>query len=222
MTAAVKVKICGLRRACEVQAAQNAGADYVGFVFYPPSHRHLTIAAARHLVEQVEIKTQTVALSVDSSNAELEKIIVSIQPDWLQLHGSETPSRVAEIKSTFALPVIKACGIKTKTDIYQLNEYFDVANQLLIDAKPIDRQEGLPGGNGVAFDWQLIAGYDWKLPWLLAGGLNAQNVREAIKLTAAKQVDVSSGVETSTGQKSVNAITEFILAAKGNINVTPV
>ncbi len=213
----VKVKICGLSQPDEVRTAQNAGADYVGFVCHPPSPRHMSVKRASQLIDQVEITASKVALTVNPTDDELESIITAIEPDWLQLHGNESPARTDEIRNKFHIPVMKACGLKSKDDLSQLGEYNAVVDQILVDAKPVDSQS-LPGGNGIAFDWQLISDYRWTKPWMLAGGLNSANVRAAIELTGACQVDVSSGVEARPGYKSLAAIVQFVKAAKGSRN----
>ena len=214
MTKPVKVKICGLTLPYEIRASEEAGANYIGFVFYLPSRRNLTITQAEKLVSSADITVQKVALTVNATNQDFEKIISAIQPNWLQLHGQESPKRVEEIRSKFDLPIIKACGVKTKDDVKRVKEFFDVSDQLLIDAKPISSQ-GLPGGNGLSFDWKLVKQFQSPLPWMLAGGLNVHNVRKSIEMTGVKQVDVSSGVENTSGQKSVESIKQFIQAAKG-------
>ena len=147
----------------------------------------------------------------------LEKIITAVDPDMIQLHGREKVSRVSEIRDLFNLPIMKAVGIRDRNDLGALNEYSQVADQLLVDAKPADLNS-LPGGSGIAFDWKLISEFDWELPWMLAGGLNSDNVATAVKLTNAKQVDVSSGVEKSPGIKDHKEIRKFISAAKANDN----
>ena len=147
----------------------------------------------------------------------LEKIITAVDPDMIQLHVREKVSRVSEIRDLFNLPIMKAVGIRDRNDLGALNEYSQVADQLLVDAKPVD-PNSLPGGNGIAFDWKLISEFDWELPWMLAGGLNSGNVATAVKLTNAKQVDVSSGVEKSPGIKDHKEIRKFITAAKANDN----
>ena len=211
----MKVKICGLSTPDDVSTSINAGADLVGFVFYTRSPRNITLEHASTLATLVPPSVQKVVLTVEPEDYFLDKIISAVDPDLIQLHGLENVSRVAEISEIFNLPIIKAVGIKDEQDLAKVNEYSQVADQLLIDAKPVDR-EALPGGNGIAFDWQIISEFNWPLPWMLAGGLNAENVATAIKLTKANQVDVSSGVEKSPGQKDHLKIRKFIQAAKGN------
>ena len=208
-----RVKICGLTMAQDVQAAAAAGATYVGFVFFEKSPRHLSPDAARALAIEVPTGIAKVALVVDASNAALDTLTGTVPLDMLQLHGHETPARVAEIRARYGLPVMKAIGIADKSDLAQIDTYAEVADQLLIDAKP-PRGADRPGGNAAAFDWSLIAGRDWPLPWLLAGGLTPDNVAEAVTRTGARQVDVSSGVEQAPGRKDQDRIRAFIAAAR--------
>lgn len=208
----MRVKICGLRSRAEVRAAAEAGASYVGVVFYPPSPRHVTLADARWTLEDVPEGIARVALTVDADDETLAAIVALDRIDLLQLHGHESPERTAEIRARFGLPVMKALGIADAADLDAIEPYAAVADQLLIDARP-PRGGQLPGGNGVAFDWRLIAGRTWRLPWMLAGGLTPDNVSEAIRLTGANQVDVSSGVELRPGEKDPSRIAAFIRAA---------
>ncbi len=211
----MKVKICGLSTPEDVSTSLNAGADLVGFVFFSKSPRNLTLAQASTLATLVPPCVKKVVLTVDPEDYFLEKIISVVDPDLIQLHGQEKVPRVAEIRDIFNLPVMKAVGIKDKNDLSRVHEYSQVSDQILVDAKPVDNQ-ALPGGNGIAFDWKIISEFDWQLPWMLAGGLNAENVATAIKLTKAEQVDVSSGVEKSPGIKDHMEIRKFIKAAKGS------
>ena len=213
MSSETRVKICGLRRPEHIAAASAAGATYVGFVFFPKSPRNLEIAEARTLALEVPTGVAKVALVVDAPNDELDRLVAEIPIDMLQLHGGETPDRVQEVRSRYGLPVIKAIGVADAEDVKKIDVYSPVADQLLVDAKPT-MDAALPGGNGLSFDWRLIAGRRWPVPWLLAGGLTPENVGEAIRLTGAKQVDVSSGVEVAPGQKDADLIERFILAAK--------
>ena len=214
----IRAKICGLRTAADVAAAADAGAAYVGFVFFAKSPRHLDIEIAAALAAEVPLGVCKVALTVDATDAELDAIVARVPLDMLQLHGKETPERVAEIKARFGLPVMKAIGIADAEDLSQIDRYAPVADQLLIDAKP-PRNAELPGGNGLAFDWRLLAGRKyWQKPWMLAGGLTPENVAEAIRMTGARQVDVSSGVESAPGQKDaalIGSFTRAALAARG-------
>lgn len=207
-----RVKICGLGRAEDVSACAAAGAAYVGFVFFEKSPRHLTLADARELAVLTPMGIAKVALTVNASDAELDALIEAVPLDMLQLHGAESPDRVAEIRTRYGLPVMKAVGIADESDLPALDDYARVADQILVDAKP-PKDADLPGGNGLAFDWRLIAGRRWPVPWMLAGGLTPQTVAEAVRLTGAQQVDVSSGVESGPGVKSAELITDFVSAA---------
>lgn len=209
----VKVKICGLREVAHVEAAARAGAAYVGFVFFPKSPRNLSVEVAQRLALCVPPGLAKVALTVDADDAMLDALIDAVPLDMLQLHGHETPARVAEVRTRYGLPVMKAVGIADENDLPQLLDYSLVADQILVDAKP-PRGAALPGGNGLAFDWRLLAGRRWLRPWMLAGGLTPENVAEAIRLTGARQVDVSSGVESAPGVKDSDRIAAFIAAAR--------
>ncbi|HVL19487.1 MAG TPA: phosphoribosylanthranilate isomerase [Amaricoccus sp.] len=209
---AVRVKICGLRSRAEVEAAAEAGASYVGMVFYPPSPRHLSLADARWVAGGVPAGVARVALTVNADDEALDRLVETVPLDMLQLHGREPPERVAEVRARFGLPVMKALGIAEPAHLDAIDAYAAVCDQLLIDARP-PRGAALPGGNGLAFDWRLIAGRAWRVPWLLAGGLTPENVGEAIRLTGAQQVDVSSGVESRPGEKDPARIAAFVRAA---------
>lgn len=214
MTLPTRVKICGLTSAQDLAHAAQAGASYAGFVFFPKSPRHLEIAAARALALDAPIGLAKVALVVNPEDATLDAILAEVPIDMIQLHGSETPARVSEIRARYGLPVMKAVGIATAADLPKLAQYERVADQILVDAKPAQDAD-LPGGNGLAFDWRLIAGREWSKPWMLAGGLTPGNVAEAIRLTGARQVDVSSGVESAPGVKDGARIAGFVQAARG-------
>jgi phosphoribosylanthranilate isomerase len=217
----VRVKICGLRTATDVAAVAAAGAAYAGFVFFAKSPRNLTIAEARSLALAAPEGLCKVALTVDAEDAALDAIVGEVPLDMLQLHGHETPARVAEVKARYGLPVMKAIGVADEGDLAGLLEMSLVADQLLIDAKP-SRGAVLPGGNGLAFDWRLLVGRKWLKPWMLAGGLTPQNVAEAIRLTGARQVDVSSGVEGAPGVKDPARIAAFVEAAQGTRAGVPI
>lgn len=211
----IRVKICGLRTAEAVAAAADAGARYVGFVFFAKSPRNVSVDEARALAAEVPVGVAKVALVVNADDDTLDDIVGNVPLDMLQLHGSESPARVAEIKARYGLPVMKAIGIADAADLAQIDAYSPVADQLLIDAKP-PKEADLPGGNGLSFDWRLLAGRKyWTKPWMLAGGLTADNVAEAIRLTGARQVDVSSGVESAPGVKDPARIAAFVKAATG-------
>ncbi|WP_120634323.1 phosphoribosylanthranilate isomerase [Ruegeria sp. EL01] len=208
----VRFKICGLTAPEHVRAAADAGAGYVGFVFFPKSPRHLQLSAAASLAQLVPAGIAKVALVVNATDEELDRIVSMVPLDMLQLHGKESPDRVAEVKDRFGLPVMKAIGIAEAEDLTAIDHYSEVADQLLVDAKP-PRNAELPGGNGLAFDWRLLAGRKyWRRPWMLAGGLTPDNVAEAVRMTGARQVDVSSGVESAPGVKDVGLIRAFAAA----------
>lgn len=208
----IRVKICGLRTEADVAAVAAAGAAYAGFVFFPKSPRHLTLEAARPLALAAPLGLAKVALTVDATDDFLDSLVEAMPLDMLQLHGHETPERVAEIRARYGLPVMKAVGVADEGDLAAILDYALVADQLLIDAKP-PRNATLPGGNGLTFDWRLVAQRRWLRPWMLAGGLTPENVAEAVRLTNARQVDVSSGVESAPGVKDHARIAGFVRAA---------
>ncbi|MEY8831367.1 phosphoribosylanthranilate isomerase [Sedimentitalea sp. XS_ASV28] len=212
MPSDIRIKICGLSTADTLSAAVAAGARYVGFVFFAKSPRNVDMSSAALLAGTVPAGVCKVALTVNADDATLDQLVERVPLDMLQLHGSESPDRVAAIRSRFGLPVMKAVGVADEGDLPALLEYQKVADQLLVDAKPPKGAE-LPGGNGLAFDWRLIAGRRWAVPWMLAGGLTADNVAEAIALTGAHQIDVSSGVEARPGVKDARMIRSFVEAA---------
>lgn len=209
----IRVKICGLRTVADVAAVAAADAAYAGFVFFPKSPRHLTFAQARELALAAPVGLAKVALTVDATDAALDEMIEAVPLDMLQLHGHETPDRVAEIRARYGLPVMKAVGVADEGDLAAIFDYSTVADQLLIDAKP-PKHADLPGGNGLSFDWRLVAQRRWLRPWMLAGGLTPENVAEAVRLTNARQVDVSSGVESAPGVKDAARIAAFVAAAQ--------
>lgn len=212
----VRVKICGLTRPEDVRGAVAAGAGYLGFVFYPKSPRDLSLASASALAGAVPPGIAKVALTVDAGNDALDALLAAVPIDILQLHGHESPERVREIKSRTGLPVMKAVGVADASDLPLLDVYASVADMVLVDAKP-PTGSILPGGNGLSFDWTLIAGRRWSVPWMLAGGLDADNVREAIDRTGARQVDVSSGVECAPGSKDAVRMSAFVQSASGRL-----
>ena len=213
---AVRVKICGLTGADQVAAVAAAGAAYAGLVFFAKSPRNLTLDQARALALAAPVGLSKVALVVDADDAMLDAIVAQVPLDMLQLHGHEPPARVAALGARHGLPVMKAIGIADGSDLAQIADYEAVADQILIDAKP-PRGADLPGGNGLAFDWRLIAGRVWARPWMLAGGLTAATVADAVRLTGARQVDVSSGVEIAPGIKDAGLIADFVAAAQGGV-----
>lgn len=210
----IRVKICGLTRPEDVAAVAAAGASYAGFVFFPKSPRHVSVATARSLALEAPVGLAKVALVVDAEDGALDEIVEAVPLDMLQLHGHESPERVSELRARYGLPVMKALGVAGAEDMAQIALYEEVADQLLIDAKP-PKGADLPGGNGLAFDWRLLSGRKyWRKPWMLAGGLTAGNVREAVQMTGARQVDVSSGVEAGAGVKDAGKIAAFVAALR--------
>lgn len=209
----MRIKICGLTDAAAVRHAAAAGADYVGFVFFPPSPRSLGIEHAAEIAAAAPAGVTRVALTVDADDVTLARIVREVPLEMLQLHGSESPERVAAIRARHGLPVMKALGVATAADLGRIADYAGVADQLLIDARPPEGA-ALPGGNGLAFDWELIAGFTMPLPWMLAGGLTPANVAAAVRLTGASQLDVSSGVEALPGVKDMGRVEAFIRAAR--------
>jgi len=207
----VQAKICGLSTAEAVAAAVQGGARFVGFVFYPPSPRNVTPEQAAALAARVPAGVTRVGLFVDASDAALAAALERAPLDLLQFHGAETPRRVAEVKSRFKKPVMKAIAIAGPEDPDAAMPYLEAADWLLFDAKPPREGVGaLPGGNGLAFDWELLGKRQWQKPWMLSGGLNAGNVAEAVATTHARTVDVSSGVESRQGVKNVGKISDFL------------
>jgi phosphoribosylanthranilate isomerase len=210
----VSIKFCGLSRAQDVAAAAAAGARYVGFVFFEKSPRNVSLARARDLALEVPLGIAKVALVVDASDATLDEIVAQVPLDMLQLHGSETPERVAEIRARYGLPVMKAIGVAEAADLDAIDRYAPVADQLLIDTKK-PKGADRPGGNGLAFDWRLLAGRKyWTVPWMLAGGLTQDNVAEAVRVTGARQVDLSSAIESAPGVKDAARMKAFAAALR--------
>ena len=208
------MKICGVSKPEDVAAAATAGASYVGLVFFEKSPRYVSFQKARALALEAPAGLAKVALVVNAEDAFLDDLTTQVPLDLLQLHGSESPERVADIKARYGLPVMKAVGVTDAGDLTAIDTYSAVADQLLIDAKP-PKTADLPGGNGLSFDWRLLQGRKyWICPWMLAGGLTPDNVAEAIRLTGARQVDVSSGVEAAPGVKDPALIARFVSAAK--------
>jgi phosphoribosylanthranilate isomerase len=207
------VKICGLSTRETLDAALQAGADMVGFVFFPPSPRHLDLGVARDLGKQAKGRASKVALTVDADDATLANIVEALQPDILQLHGRETVARLRDIKQTFGLPVMKAIAVATPADLAPLPGYAAVADRILFDARA-PKEATRPGGLGAVFDWHVLEKLDLKLPFMVSGGLDAGNVAEALHVTRAGGVDVSSGVERAPGVKDPDMIRAFIRAAR--------
>jgi phosphoribosylanthranilate isomerase len=209
----VTVKICGLRTPETLDAGLDAGADMVGFVFFPPSPRHVDFALARELSTRVSDRAVKVALFVDADDEWLAASIAALAPDLLQLHGKETPERVAAVKARFQLPVMKAIAVESQDDLACVQHYAAVADRLIFDARA-PRGATRPGGLGTPFDWRLMKNLDQRVPFMLSGGLNRDNVAEAIAITGAQGVDVSSGVERTPGEKDPDLIRSFIHAAR--------
>jgi phosphoribosylanthranilate isomerase len=208
-----EAKICGINSPEALAAALDGGTDYVGLVFFAPSPRHLEISAARRLAEQARGKARIVALTVDADDATLEEIVRVIAPDFLQLHGRETPERVAEVKARFGRPVIKAVSVRTADDVGAARTYAGIADLILFDAKsPAGATR--PGGHGQTFDWSILDGVAKDMPFMLSGGLTPDNVVAAIGATHPHSVDVSSGVERSPGVKDAGLINRFLQAVK--------
>jgi phosphoribosylanthranilate isomerase len=207
------VKICGLSTPETLDAALDAGADMVGFVFFPPSPRHLGFEIARALGSRVRGRAQKVALTVDAQEEYLSAVIEALRPDMLQLHGVESTDRVEALRQIFGLPVMKALPIAAKGDLDRVARYAAVADRLLFDARA-PREATRPGGLGNTFDWKLLRDVEPGVPFMLSGGLDARNIEEALKITRVPAVDVSSGVESSLGKKDIQKIREFIRAAR--------
>jgi len=207
----LKTKICGLSTAETLDTAVRAGADFVGFVFYPPSPRAVTPSQAAALVATVPDHVVKVGLFVDADDATIAVTLEQVTLDALQLHGDESPQRVADIKAAFGLAVMKAIKIENADDITRARAYEGAADWLLFDAKAPKTMAGaLPGGNALSFDWRLLQGHVWAVPWMLCGGLDADNVAEAVAITGARAVDVSSGVEDRPGHKDEARISAFL------------
>ena len=211
----VAAKICGLSSEAAVEAAVAGGAAYVGLNFYRPSPRSISPARAGALCASVPAAVKRVAVLVDADDAAIAAVLDAAPIDILQFHGAESPARVAEAKRQFGCQVMKAISVAGPGDVDAAARYEDVADLLLFDAKPPRRTDALPGGNGLAFDWQLIARRAWKLPWMLSGGLTAALLPEAVHVSGARIVDVSSGVETAPGQKDPDRISAFLEVARG-------
>jgi phosphoribosylanthranilate isomerase len=207
------IKICGLKTPDALDAALAAGADMVGFVFFPPSPRNLDLETARALGGRVQGRARKVALSVDATDADLGHAVEALKPDMLQLHGKETLERLAAVKARFGLPVMKALPVEQRADLSLVKLYEPVADWLLFDARA-PREATRPGGLGKTFDWTLLQGLDPKIPFMLSGGLDAGNVAEALRIVRPTAVDVSSGVERTPGEKDPDKIRAFIHAAR--------
>lgn len=209
----VDIKICGLKTEEAVEAALAGGATHVGFIFFEKSPRHVSLNDAARLREFARGAAKAVAVTVDADDAALDAIVSAMSPDMLQLHGSETPQRVAEVKARHGLPVMKAFSVSEAADLATVAPYRGVADRFLFDAKP-PKGSDLPGGNGVSFDWQLLATLDPGLDYMLSGGLNAGNIGDALRQASPPGIDISSGVESAPGVKDPALIAEFFAAVR--------
>ncbi len=208
---AIEAKICGISTPDALSAAAAGGARWIGLVFFPRSPRAVTPEQAAALVGGLGPQPQTVALLVDPDDALIDRVVRAVHPDLLQLHGEESPRRVAQIRERWSVPAMKALKIARAEDLAPAKDYEPVADRLLFDAKPPKTMaDALPGGNAVSFDWRLLAGRRWQRPWMLSGGLHAGNLREAVEISGASAVDVSSGVEDAPGRKSPEKIRAFL------------
>jgi phosphoribosylanthranilate isomerase len=205
------IKICGLKTDAALAAALAGGASHVGFIFFPKSSRNVDPEEAGRLREAARGKAIAVAVTVDADDQALDRIVAAMQPDMLQLHGREGPERVAAVKASYRLPVMKALSVRTAADLDAVASYRGVADRLMFDAKPPAGSE-LPGGNGVSFDWRLLAGLDADVDYMLSGGLNAANIGDALRLANPPGIDISSGVETAPGIKEPALIEAFFRA----------
>ena len=209
----VSAKICGLNDAAGLEAAILNGAAFVGFVFYGPSPRNISADEAALLASKVPIHVKKVGLFVNPDDQLIHDVLTTVSLDWIQLHGTESPDRVREIKEAYSLPVIKAIKVDSAASLEEVDRYDGVADMLLFDAKePKNMENALPGGNGLAFDWELLADAKITTPWMLAGGLDAENIAEAVRISGATIVDTSSGVEFEPGRKNPAAIEAFLVA----------
>lgn len=210
----IDVKICGLSNSQTMRAALDAGADFIGLVFFYKSPRNVALELASGLAEDARGKAKIVALTVNEHAQGLLQIAENVQPDFVQAHGTESPEQIRKIEKICKCPVIKAIKVKTAADIQLANAYKEVCPFVIFDAKAPETDTSLPGGNGISFDWTLVRDANIDMPYMLSGGLDIGNIREAIEITGAKMIDVSSGVETAPGKKDAKLIREFIRAAK--------
>jgi phosphoribosylanthranilate isomerase len=210
---ALDIKICGLKTDDALAAALAGGASHVGFIFFPKSPRYVEPAEAGRLRQAASGKAKTVAVTVDANDAFLDEIVAKMQPDMLQLHGAETPARLAEIKARYGLPVMKALSVSEAADLKRTAPFIGIADRFLFDAKP-PKGSQLPGGNGIAFDWRILAGLDAGVDYMLSGGLNAANIDDALRLANPPGIDISSGVESAPGVKDPALIEQFFRAVR--------
>ncbi|AZN97455.1 phosphoribosylanthranilate isomerase [Mesorhizobium sp. M9A.F.Ca.ET.002.03.1.2] len=214
---ALDIKICGLKTDRALTAALAGGASHVGFIFFTKSPRYVEPAEARRLREAAIGKAKAVAVTVDAGDTLLDEIVEKMQPDMLQLHGSETPERAAEVKTRYGLPVMKALAVSAAADLERIKPFVGIADRFLFDAKPPKGSE-LPGGNGVAFDWRILAGLDAGVDYMLSGGLNAANIGDALRFANPPGIDISSGVESAPGVKDPALIEQFFRAVRAARN----
>lgn len=207
------VKICGLKSEEAIDRAVARGATHIGFIFFPKSPRNIEPAAAGELAERVRGRAKIVAVTVDADTDDLDEIVDQVRPDFLQLHGSESPDRLLALKALYGLPVIKVISVREAEDLERVGPYIGIADRFLFDAKP-PRGSELPGGNGVSFDWRILRSLDAGIDYMLSGGLNKDNVASALALTGARAIDVSSGVESAPGIKDVGMIDAFFDAVE--------
>ena len=210
---ALDIKICGLKTDEALAAALAGGASHVGFIFFAKSPRYVDPAEAGRLRQAARGKASAVAVTVDAGDAFLDEMVAKMSPDMLQLHGSETPERVVEVKARYGLPVMKALSLSEAADIERIKPFIGIADRFLFDAKPPKGSE-LPGGNGVAFDWRILAGLDAGLDYMLSGGLNAANIGDALRSANPPAIDISSGVESAPGVKEPALIEQFFRAVR--------
>lgn len=208
---AIRVKVCGLTSVPDALAAVEAGASFIGLVFFPKSPRNVSVEQAAEIATSLPVGVAKVALLVNPTDAQLEDILAKVPVDIIQLHGSESVERVAEIKARYGLPVMKAVGVAQAGDLEAIETYARVSDMILVDAKPAP-DAALPGGNGHAFDWSLVAGRRWPVPWMLAGGLTPETAKRAVSVSGAHILDVSSGVESSPGRKDAGKIAALVAA----------
>ncbi|MBC7280315.1 phosphoribosylanthranilate isomerase [Hoeflea sp.] len=215
------IKICGLSTPEAVDRAADLNADMAGFIFFQKSPRHVAVDVASMLARRAQARgLKTVAVTVDMGDAGLDDIVSAMKPDWLQLHGAESPERTAELKTRFGLPVMKAFAIREAADLDRIAPYIGIADRFLFDAKP-PKGSDLPGGNGVSFDWRLLAALDDRVSYMLSGGLTKDNVGEALRVSGATMVDVSSGVESAPGVKDLAMMDDFVRAVRDAGVATP-
>ena len=216
----IRIKICGLSTPEAVERTADLDADMAGFIFFAKSPRHVAIETAADLADRARDRgLETVAVSVDMDDAGLDDIVAKVKPDWLQLHGAESPERVSDLKTRHGLPVMKAFAIREAADLDRIAPYIGIADRFLFDAKP-PKGSDLPGGNGVSFDWRLLAALDGAASYMLSGGLTKDNVGEALAISGATMVDVSSGVESAPGVKDLGMMNDFVRAVRQAESVT--